>query len=510
MADFDIVEPSASALFESIRAFGYTPETAIADLIDNSIFAGAKNVWLDFHWNGRDSYVTIRDDGCGMVESSLVSAMRPGSAHPMAERETKDLGRFGLGLKTASISQCRRLTVASKAATTLISVRRWDLDYIASIANNASDSGWRLLRDAAPGSESRFQSLAELKTGTIVLWEVLDRIVGDVDVNDSRAQDRFLINIKRIEEHIAMVFHRFLEGPRPRVNIYINGSKEEHRISPWDPFLRSHSATWSTPLEPISLGDHKISVQGFVLPHKDKLAAEVLDIASGPKGWNAQQGFYVYRNERLLVAGNWLGLGSPRSWAQEEHYKLARILVDIPNTTDGEWQIDVKKSTARPPAIVRSRLERLADSVRKRARKVFAHRGSYNARGSDVELEQIWKSFTIDGRRSYRIDRNHALLRDLKIHVNESEKDLEILLRLIEETVPVQQIWLDAAELPDKHSRPFETAVEADVVEVMTHFYRALLRVEGLQPSDAVRKIAALELFREYQHLLHLLNKTAE
>ena len=502
MEDFDVVEPAAAVLVESLRAFGYTPETAIADLIDNSLSAGAKNAWLNFHWSGKDSYIVICDDGRGMSESDLVNAMRPGSQHPLTSRDPKDLGRFGLGLKTASFSQCRCLTVASKTNNSPLAVRRWDLDYLANVYRMAGDSGWRLLRSSAPGSEGHLGRLSEIARGTIVLWERMDRIVGDADLRDSLAQDRFFDTVTAVHEHLAMVFHRYLEGPRPRLSIFINGRDPQHRVMPWDPFLRTQRSTWCTPMERIEVGPSEITVQGFVLPHKDKLGPDLHAEAAGPKGWNAQQGFYVYRNERLLVPGSWLGLGRPRSWTKEEHYKLARILVDIPNSMDGDWHLDVKKSTARPPARIRQRLKGLAEVVRKQARDVFAHRGTYNVRRQSVDLEHLWRPIARDGRTAYRISRDHPLVRSLKMSPSEFTEDLEILLKLLEDTVPVQQIWLDVAERPDTHSRPFESFERLDVIAVMGRVYHALRVVEKLKRAEAIDRLSKMWPFRDYQDLI--------
>ena len=127
---FEVVQPNAAAMIESLRALGYSTKTAVADLIDNSIYAGAPNVWVNLFWDGVDSYVAICDDGGGMNAAVLRNAMRPGSRNPLEKRDARDLGRFGLGLKSASFSQCRRLTVASKDGSGSTEVRRWDLDYV--------------------------------------------------------------------------------------------------------------------------------------------------------------------------------------------------------------------------------------------------------------------------------------------------------------------------------------------------------------------------------------------
>src|SRR5437016_4415683 len=164
--EYDFAPPRADAMIESLRAFGYDLPTAIADLIDNSISAESKNIWINFEWNGADSFVTIRDDGRGMSESDLLGAMRPGSRNPLEARDPRDLGRFGLGLKTASFSQCRRLVVRSKTTNSKISATRcWDLDFV------AFKNKWLLIREAGTASEKRLGRLNGLAHGTVVLWE---------------------------------------------------------------------------------------------------------------------------------------------------------------------------------------------------------------------------------------------------------------------------------------------------------------------------------------------------
>src|SRR5262245_44102648 len=125
--EYEISAPKPCSLVESLRSVGYAVPTAIADILDNSIAAHAKNVWIDFHWAGPDSRISILDDGHGMSEAVLADSMRPGSANPLDSRRPDDLGRFGLGLKTASFSQCRRLSVWSKSAASGLAGRCWDL-----------------------------------------------------------------------------------------------------------------------------------------------------------------------------------------------------------------------------------------------------------------------------------------------------------------------------------------------------------------------------------------------
>lgn len=500
--EFEIAEPRAGAMIESLRAVGYSTKTAVADLIDNSITAGARTIWLRFWWAGQSSYVSILDDGRGMTEAELSAAMRPGSASPLDDRSEGDLGRFGLGLKTASFSQCRRLTVASLALDGHPAVRRWDLDYV------VRHDAWRLLKTAAAESSGRLTDLGRVDYGTVVLWEQLDRIVGDADVADEQAQASFRNLIDDVRLHLEMVFHRFLQGAKPHLRILLNGTDAADALKPWDPFLEDHAATLRTPVETIALGAKgTVRVQGFVLPHKDKLGEERHRQASGPAGWNAQQGFYVYRNDRLVVAGSWLGIGGERPWTKEEHYKLARIRLDIPNTMDAEWGLDVKKSTARPPARVRRRLKGLADNVRKDAREVFAHRGTGSSRASGKPTTRVWLPATHQGRLSYRIDRKHPLVVSvLASSGSESPADAKALLRLLEETVPVQQIWLDQSEKPDLHAGPFEGASEKDVRDVMGAVFRALKARDHLSDEQARQRLFLMEPFGSYPEIIATLS----
>jgi hypothetical protein len=488
--EYDIAEPRASAMIESLRAFGYNVQTAIADLIDNSISAGAKNIWLTFFWDGCDSSVSIRDDGYGMTEEELVNAMRPGSQSPLQDRDPKDLGRFGLGLKTASFSQCRRLTVASRSKGADVAIRRWDLDYV-----NQVDQ-WYLLRSAAQGSNDKLAELDEMGRGTIVLWECMDRLVGNVKRGDHQAHEHFLETTEGTEKHLAMVFHRFLEK-RNRLKILING----RAIEPWNPFLPKAVATQMLPEEKFPWQKETLVVQPYVLPHQSKIDSATHEAAAGINGWNAQQGFYVYRNERLLVAGDWLGLG----FKQEEHYKLARIQVDLPNSMDDDWSIDVKKSRARPPAALRDDLRRVARLTRQKAVEIYRHRGKVIARENADKHVFPWDKKIRRSKIFYSINHEHPLVKEAMSLPKEHQPVIRALIRLLEETVPVQQIWIDSSTDPEKHSQPFEGTPPQEVMEVIVQVYQAL-RKSGLAPQQARDRILTMEPFQHFENLIQTLS----
>ncbi|WP_420886121.1 ATP-binding protein [Candidatus Contendibacter odensensis] len=261
--------PKASAMLEALRGLGYSTATALADVIDNSIAARAATVHLHFVWAESASAIHILDDGVGMDASGLDRAMRLGERNPLDTRAADDLGRFGLGLKTASLSQCRRLTVASRRGGQTHCLR-WDLDEIA----RRSDDGWYLLEEAAEGSVEYLRILDEQPQGTLVLWEILDRII-----TQGFSEQNFLDLMDRVEQHLSMVFHRYLEGSRPRLRILIN----DRPIRPWDPFLIDHPATWSSPVQRYRSAAALIEVQGHVLPHLIGWSQELTNQPAGRK-----------------------------------------------------------------------------------------------------------------------------------------------------------------------------------------------------------------------------------
>lgn len=478
---YDIAEPRPDSLIQSLRAFGYDLSTAIADIVDNSISAGAKNISVDFFWNGKDSYIAIWDDGCGMSEEELINAMRPGSRNPLEERNPKDLGRFGLGLKTASFSQCKKLTVASKTNGGDFSVRCWDLDYV------TTHGEWRLLKTGSPILSDLISKVPDAPTCTIVLLENLDRLTKGTKVDNQHDHDKFLEDAEKVKNHLAMVFHRYLErvnGPKITVN--------SRQVRPWDPFLTAEPATQNLTEEAHHILGGRLVVKPYVLPHVSKISQEVHDRASGPKGWNAQQGFYVYRNSRLLVAGEWLGLG----FQKEEHYKLARILLDIPNSMDEHWEIDVKKSRAYPPVIFRRELKRITQLTRQRAAEVYRHRGKVIARQHSSSFSYTWDRKVTHGKISYNINREHPFIKALIAH-EEVGKDVRNLIKLIEETVPIPLITVDNAENPGKQALPFEQAAGGEVRRLATDIFKVL--IDGkLSEDDAIEKIRTMEPFNQY------------
>jgi len=487
--DFEIIPPNPASLIQSMRAFGYNLSTAIADILDNSISASAKNIWIDFFWSGENSYISIIDDGSGMTVDELINAMRLGSISPSQKRVAGDLGRFGLGLKTASFSQCKKLTVLTRKNNN-ISARCWDLDFVV-------ESGqWNLLKTISDCATVIQNKINKLETGTAVILEQLDRITSGTNVDNAKDKERFFDEADDVKKHLAMVFHRFLERPNG-IKIWIN----DKEIKPWNPFLPKETATQNLTEETHHIFGDKLVVKPYVLPHISKITSDIYDYAAGPNGWNAQQGFYVYRNSRMLVYGDWLGLG----FQKEEHCKLARILLDIPNSMDEQWDLDVKKSRAFPPYSIRNDLKRIAQLTRQRAVEIYRHRGKIIARENNSGLAFMWERKFKDKKIRYTINRNHPLVKEL-LDNPDLKENISHLLRLLEETLPIPTIIIDSKDYPIANKEPFEDIPTKEIINIANKLFEILLK-NGYSVNQAKQSLILMEPFNLYSGLIDELEK---
>lgn len=475
-------QPEAASMIETFRAIGYSLETAVADIIDNSITAEASIVSISRIWNGSNSIITIKDNGTGMSNEELINAMRPGAQNPLIERDANDLGRFGLGLKTASFSQCRKLTVISKKDGKT-SYWTWDLDYVAQCKK------WNLIKWMPDGFEN---SLDDLISGTIVIWSNIDRIVPSNTSKDNvLAKEKFSNSLQNVREHLAMTFHRFIEDRQLSI---IWGS---HEIKPWNPFATSEPKLQPFPLEHLP---GNVLMQGFVLPHKANFSTEsAYDRAKGPKGWNGQQGFYVYRGKRLLLSGQWLGL-----FHKEESCKLARILIDLPNSQDAQWQIDIKKSKAFPPSVCRDQIEQYAKTIRTSAEDVFRHRGKILQQRGGKEFFPLWLEKAKDGHFSYVINRKSPIITEIKELVSSNPNfAIELLLKIVESNVPTKTIFIN--ESKEEGTAPITPSFDINIIkQMMDQLYESFLS-QGNSSEQAKMRLKQIEPFNFFEDLIELL-----
>ena len=420
---YQIANPDPAGTIESFRSLGYTVEAAVADLVDNSVTAQAHHINVEFTWDGRDSWVAVVDDGTGMTEEELVTAMTVAAKGPGAPRGPKDLGRFGMGLKTASFSQARQLIVTTARSGGPRVTRAWDLNVV------MHSGEWRLLQEVAPADAAILDSLWNGQ-GTVVLWRNLHRFdIQGITPTNSTAKTHFYEEVaNRVEPHLGMVFGRFLDSKRVRLTIHDN------QIQGWDPFLRNEEYAQALYPESISVGGHVMRIAGYVLPHPRYLGEDKAREAAGPHGWLDQQGFYVYRRDRLIVAGDWLGI---KGFRKEDKYILARIAVDIPAELDSEWSIDVRKSATVPPVAARSHLRRIGEEARRRAAAVLSHRGRIATHQHGAEFIYAWKVRQRDGQVTCKINRKHPLVQQVLNGSPAESAAAKALIRLLEETVPV-------------------------------------------------------------------------
>lgn len=489
----EVVSPRASSLIESLRSLGYSVETAIADLIDNSISAGADTVWLKVQWNGKGSYIVVQDNGCGMTEEELVEAMRPGSRGLSPQRAAEDLGKFGLGLKTASFSQCRCVTVASRTADSGTHLRCWDLDWV------AKHDSWQLLKQPPNSTLAILQGLDSHVTGTAVIWEELDRVLARTGTG-ADGSVLFLNEMDSVKNYLGMVFHMYLADNS--LKIFLNGTP----VPAWDPFLAQHDGTQCLPVEQLSLAGARITVSPYILPHESRLSSQEHDAAGGPFGWNAQQGFYVYRDRRMVIPGSWLGIG-PRAqkgeYRKEEHYKLARIRLDFPVELDSWWDIDVRKSTVRVPAALRNDLRRIADATRQRAVQVYRLRGATAARRCTPDVF-VWEEKRRSGKTLYRINRHYPLVQSLRREGETVARKLNALLSVIEDTLPVAAILIKNAESGEVLTPADENPDEQQLIDAIMLAVEAL-EGTGLAEEAAWARLKTMEPFNRYQSLVERL-----
>lgn len=433
--------PEARLLLASLRSVGYNEETAIADIIDNCISAQAHEIKIHFDWEKKR--IVISDDGFGMSEKNLIENMRIGSSDPRKIRGKDDLGRFGMGMKTAAFSLGKKLTVITKADSA-VSNASWDLDQIPEI-------GWNLIiRDKSEISEFSAQIGEQ---GTIVVIESLDRMI-DID-DEKKAKNKFYRVASKTEKHLALTFHRFIE--EDDLVLELNGNQ----IKAWNPFILENSATQELPEESIFSNDGcaKVIIQPYVLPHKTKFASDDdYQAAGGPKGWNYHQGIYVYRNRRLIICGTWFDYIK-----KEPAYNLARIKIDITSASDEDWKIDIKKSTASLPSYVRDTVEREIDLCTETSARVYNSRGSYSKSNVSIpNLDYVWEQRKKNGRYSFHINRKHSLLNDIKKQLDDRGKSiLSAYLTLVENFAPFMQSGIsDSLQNGKVHAGPDKTSLE--------------------------------------------------
>ncbi|CAA6802158.1 MAG: FIG00715517: hypothetical protein [uncultured Sulfurovum sp.] len=466
----ELVNPNIKNFIKSFRDVGYTFEIAVADVLDNSISANASEIRI-YTVPSPKLFFCMLDNGKGMSEEELVEAMRLATKNPEEEREKKDLGRFGLGLKTASFSQCKKLTVLSKKDE-IISIRQWDLDYI------SSSNQWLLITPNIFDFKETplVDELNGLESGTLVIWEELDRY----------KEQSFSTNIEKLRKHLSLVFHRFLEGSDSftKLKISINNSL----LKPFDPFNANNDATFRKSSEKIKVYDSMIEVTPYILPHHSKVSRQEWEEYSTSDGYIKSQGFYLYRANRLLIHGTWWGLHK----AIDAH-KLVRIKIDISNKQDSYWGIDIKKSTANPMPEIKKDLKRIILEVTKEGLKPFVKRAR---KINDKTTTRFWTTIPNNEEFRFGLNKDHPIYQKLLSSLSEDGISLlNIYLKGLEAYLPLSAIQSQLQQNPHKVKQE-QALSDEDIEELVVK-----LKSSGLS-QEYIDSLLKTEIFKNKKGLL--------
>ncbi len=483
MRDIEL-PPFAPMLIESTRAIGYSLEAAVADIIDNSISANTSIIDIRY-LPYSEPYVAVVDNGCGMSEDELTESMRYGSADPTAVRDDRDMGRYGLGMKTASLSQCRCLTVASVKNDKLCA-RQWDLDYIKKTGK------WSLviLEDEELLEIPLIEELRKYSSGTLVAWQKLDKVFsGEINIEQAMTD-----KMDSVQRHISLVYHRFLQGgdAAHKVNISMNGQQ----VIAFDPFFISKSRQIMDE-ERIEIPQYNsvVTVKPFVLPHPSKMTKTEVEKYGGKDGFRRLQGFYIYRNKRLLIWGTWF-----RMTRMDEFSKLARVQIDIPNSLDELWTLDVKKSTAIPPEIVKSRLKQIIQNIIDNSKRTYTFRWRKETRDG---ISHIWNVLeTRDGVR-YELNSDHPLFEKLSEMIDDEAKLLlDEYIYTVASNFPINRLHNDIFNEKKIARDPDEIEFE-NVREQLAIFLRAAETTK--EKKSIIERLLTSEPFCDYTDRLRAL-----
>lgn len=483
MAREQRLPPSAACLSASLRDLGYSLETAVADLIDNSISAGATQIQVYCDVSLNQPTLAIIDNGRGMNGDEMLVAMRHGSTNPGEVRSPNDLGRFGLGLKTASFSQCRQLTLAS-AHMGDISATEWNLDLV-----DEKDDWLISILDDEEISSLPFIEKVE-GDGTIVLWRNLDRLFED---ETGRKRDE-IVNEKLdvLEKHLSLVFHRFLSGDvrgQKKISIIVNG----HNVESFDPFCRKNPATQVLPEEIVRIGGVPVRMQPYILPHHSKLTAKEYAFYQSRSDFISNQGAYIYRSGRLMAWGEWFRL-VPKG----EATKLARVQIDFPNSLDEGWTIDIKKSRARPPHQVRERLKQIITRITGRSTTV--HRGRGKRLFEEIKAP-MWERYAEQNTIRYSLNREHPLIQSLSENLEAGEfKALDTVIDAIQSSLPVEMIYSDFSTNPREMQ---QSEIDEDsVVDRLLTLKKILFNGKSFDVEAFREVIKSMRLFGDHMEIV--------
>ena len=435
MADrnYESAIPNPSYLIKSISEQGYSLETSLADLIDNSLAADAKTVEILVDSDQEPFTVYVADDGCGMSEEQLRSCMQFPSASPDSRRDDSDLGRFGLGMKTASFSQTHCLTVLSRErGSTQFNGRTWDLKELEAgewrIIINTEGDIKSLISNYRKFSEQSLAVSEIFEPNTIVIWSGLRKFEKYLRPDNRRSALQKEIT-EVTADHLSLVFHRFMNRQREPLKIRLN-----HReLKPFDPFPVGEADLRPLGEKHRSFEDDLIRLEGYVLP-----ARSMDESSNWPNIWATRnksltdmEGLYVYRQERLILYGGWNGI-----MRKDQKLQLARLRVEIGNKVDHLLHLNVAKSQVIIPHDLKSAFEDYAAELKTEARREFHNRGTRKLAGVTNRSANLLNRVATNRGSLLEVNKEFPVLLALESSLTQEQRgQLRLLLQMLQTTI---------------------------------------------------------------------------
>ena len=421
-------QPDPSRIVEGLRDTGYTLNTSVADVIDNSVSHGtAENIYIDASMNikGEIKFAFI-DNGSGMDHIGLINAMKYGSKRP---KDPNSLGKYGMGLKTASSAFCRRFSLISKDKDNSDFTKvTWDLDHI------AQKNDWDMLEpDLTESDNLIINKYLGKKRGTILLWEKVDKIVREyADPGGRFAQNALLKQLEDLKFHLSMVYYQFLDKNNKAV-ADISIKMNNDIIKPWDPFCQNEEKTDLLAKEEIKVTDQnndtvgEFNVTAYAIPNMYNFSSD--EAREEAKLSNNMQGFYVYRHGRLIYHGGWLGIRH-----NEPHLTLARVKLEFDHKLDDAFKLDIKKSRIMMDEGIVNHLKnellgapsREADKKYRKGKKTNTHTKSKDAH-HDSNILISKKEEEVSSSKKNVIDKNTG-----EAEITNKEGTTRVVLKIVE------------------------------------------------------------------------------
>lgn len=426
--EYEEAMPNPEHLIKSIAEQGYTLETALADLLDNSISANAQNIEIMSTNLENKLKVFITDNGEGMSEFDLSSNMMFPSKSVDSSRSVTDLGRFGLGMKTASFSQTRKFTVLSrKKGTVSFSGRTWDVSYLKQcgkwrILVNSESEILELLKAYENVSANHLKSFENYIPNTIIIWDGLYKFENYIDPKNQYKHFKEQINTET-REYLGIVFHKFMTQQSNSLQIRVNNL----RVEAFDPFVAINGdSARSLGEKEMKFGKDVLKMNAFVLP---------VEACENEANWTTEkknlmdlEGLYIYRGKRIIFFGGWNGIIK-----KETKLKLARLKIEFENINDDKLQLNVSKSKIEIPYELKIGVLRYLIELREQAKKEYNNRGLKQSKSKTVvsTIDLLTRVPTTKGV-FYKINNEFPVLNEINLSLNEiQKKKLQLLLRAI-------------------------------------------------------------------------------